>query len=584
MGLLALAAVAAGVAGLGDAVGQTTTTTTDPTAASGMTQGLPGVSSQRQAELMHVRARAQAARPDAERAAMERSAEAALDQKTQEQVLLDARETKRLKEEAARDMQMQRAANAYQGVSRREMNSWADNSGRVKVDGGIPPEVLAALPPEEEPVKEKKKFGFIGMPARAVKGAAGATVGAAKKTVTILPGVGKKNKEEPVSSSTYVDPSQYYSQQPGEAPTSDYVEPVQENKGFFKKVGSSLPFVGGKKNEEEFYPSGDFISQEPAPVVVGSPAAGAPPAVAPSPVSYTTPAPAANPDTGINEFAVETEKEGFLKKISPFGGRDAADEAIPAPEPVMASAAAADGYPVAEEKTGLGGKFKNLAGKVIPGGGSPAANDGTIDASLFPQEGDSGEMMADTSGLRPKFFRKPNLELPEISMPGSSNQEMPKPETPVAKKERTPVHGGGTAYYLVSTNGAQFMRFASGTLGSEAMTLSAGTRVKKTKVGDEWSTVQLSNGSTGIIKNKDLRPDDGSTASGVASAPPVPTATSIPNRGGFATTASGGARITAPVSATGAGVSDVPGPPVTMPESNLPPTAETAETALGALE
>ena len=572
----------------------------DPAAASGMTQGLPGVSTQRQAELMHVRARAQAARPDAERAAMERSAEAAIEERTQQAILEDARETKRLKEQAARDMQMQRAANAYQGVSRREMSSWADNSGRVKIDGGIPPEVLAALPPEEV-VEEKKKFGFLGMPVRAAKGAAGATVGAAKKTVSIIPGVGKKKEPAPEATSAYVDPSQYYSQEPVTEelydPNNYYEE--EEKKGFFRKVGSSLPFVGSK-DDGDLYASGDFISPEPAPVVVGTPNSAAAPsaaAPAPTPVMYDSPGggsgngqpPGGGASMAQSEYDpyAEPEKEGFFKKLPLIGGRNnepVVDEVAP-PEPYMVAdtSASADSFPVAQEKEGIGGKLKNFAGKVIPGGGNSgggmAGGDGSIDASLFPQEGDPEELMADTSGLRPKFFKKPNLELPQISLPGSAEPELPKPETPVAKKPRTPNHSGGNAYYLVQTNGAQFMRFASDTLGSESMTLSAGTRVRKTKVGDEWSTIQLSTGATGIIRNDDLRPDDGSgVRSATASAAPVPTVPTLPNRGGLATTSSGGARITAPVSATGAGVSDVPGPPVTMPESSLP------ESAVGSLE
>ncbi|MCB1093276.1 MAG: hypothetical protein KDL87_17180, partial [Verrucomicrobiae bacterium] len=185
---------------------QAQTQTSDTAAASGMTTGLPGVSTARQAEMMQIRARAQAAKPDAEQAAMERSADDALAKQSHQRLIDEAREIKSMKEQAARQLEHQKAANAYRAVTAGEISSWADDSGRVKVERCVPPEILASLPPEEEasPVAEEPTgFNPLKAPkkamqgaARAVGGATGAVTGAAKKGVSWIPGVGKKVEME----------------------------------------------------------------------------------------------------------------------------------------------------------------------------------------------------------------------------------------------------------------------------------------------------------------------------------------------------------------------------------------------------
>lgn len=527
-----------------------------PAAASGMTTGLPGVSQQRQAELMHIRARAQAAKPEAERAAMERSAEDALARSSDQQILDDARETKRLKEEASRQIQYQKAANAYQGVSASELNSWADETGRVKVERGVPPEVLAALPPEledsEEAQEEKTGFSPFKMPkkaaqgaARAAGGAAGAAMGAAKKGLSWIPGVGKDDEETGITAKprnqeaapSYSAADEVESgggmfsrlrNRGGDAAepaatqqAAQTYEPEEEKKGFFRGVASSIPFVGRNDADGAAISDSGYVpdSSGSGPAFVGP--------------SGSVPAPAMAPVASSGEFDSGSTSVG-----------------------------ASSAMPSTDSDNGGGGFFKNIIGRGSKDKSDGlASGSGNIDASLFPQEGDPDEMMADTSSGRKRFFKMPKLEIPELALP--SSQESPAPDTPMPKKDRSPVHSGGSALYVVQTNGAQFMRFAGGPLGSEAQTLSAGTQVKMTKVGDEWSSVQLSNGSTGIVRNKDLKPSSGSDGG-------ANFATQMPATGGLATSStSGSARITSPVSATGAGISDVPGPPVSLPTSTL---------------
>lgn len=563
----------------------------DPAAASGMTTGLPGVSTQREAEMMQIRARAQAARPDAQRAAMERSAEDALARKSEDQLLDEVRETKRMKEEAARQLQHQRAANAYQGVSSREMSAWSDDSGRVKVERGVPPEVLAALPPEEEESAESAEeggFNPLKMPKRAARGAAdaaggaaGAAMGAVRKGVSWIPGIGKKDEPETgITAQPRSQPSESYESEPREeregmlsriplvggmmnrdgeadepAPAQAETGEPTEKKGFFRGITSNLPLVG-ERDEPEMALISDAPVSAPAPGTAAENVPfGPPPTVAPAPMT-------AGGDTESGSTAIgaaDPESGGFFSRL-PLVGSKKSDEV---PSGSFGPTTADTMPPAPEEKSGIGSGFRNLVGKVIPGNGGRdsggvAGGSGVIDASLFPQDGDPDEMMADTSSTKRKLFKMP--ELPDISIP-SAQPEKPTPVTPMPKKERSPVHSGGSAIYVVQSDGAQFMRFAGGPLGSEAQSLGAGTQVRMTKVGDEWSSVQLSNGSVGIVRNKDLKPSSGG-GGGFAS--------QMPTTGALATNAvAGSARITAPVSATGAGISDVPGPPVTMPESQL---------------
>lgn len=551
-------------------------TVTNPAAASGMTSGLPGVSTARQAELMQVRARAQAARPEAERAAMERSAEDALAKKSQQQMIDEARAIREMKDQAARQLEHQKAAAAYRGVSSGEMNSWADDSGRVKVERGVPPEVLANLPPEEEePLVEEEEGGFNPFKApkkamqgvaRAAGGATGAVAGAAKKGVSLIPGLGKDDEVETGLTATprsaeaaaaiEEDKPGMFSRLPlvggrnrdAAEPSPTVSEPApagEEKKGFVRGLTSRIPFVGGGDEEA---PTAEAPAPAPAPMVT-------------SPNPYADPATAMAPAT--QPAATEEAAEGgFMKKLPLIGGKKP-DEVPPTLGVVgPAAPAASDLPPAAEEKPGMLGGFKNLVGKVVPGGGNRsdglASSSGPIDASLFPQENDPEKLMADPSagGEKKKLFKLPDL--PEVSMPSIPTIAAAEPKQPLPKKTFTPTS------FVVSRDGAQFMRFGAGTLGSDAQTLRAGTMVTKTKHGDEWSTIQLADGSTGIIRNSDL-----GSGGGAPAAAPAPMAGPV-GGGGLATaSADRPARITSPVSATGAGISDVPGPPVSLPSSSL---------------
>ena len=438
----------------------------DTAAASGMTSGLPGVSAAKQAELMYIRAQAQKARPEAEAAAMARTAEDALDKKMTDRTLQDARETKELKQQAAYNYQLKKAADAYKGVSQSEINAWGDGTGAVKVQRGVPAQFTASLPPEEEPEKKKGRFGLLKAPTKAAKGAASATVGGVKKAFSWRPFGKKKNEETIEPPAPSPEPAPY---NPPTTVTTDSLaldDTGEEKKGFMSRI----PFVGGKKKKQV-----EVAYQEP-------------PAVGNSPeLAATT---SVEADYSVGE---EEKKKGFMGRM--FGGKK--DDDYVAPPPVAST------------------------------GGSPfgPSSNPTIDASLFPDSDDSDEelMAQDLSSQKRKLLKMPKLsaaKIPKIKVPNPVPEE-PKPSLP--KVDRSGAHSGGSKTYVVSTPNARFMRFGESALNSET---NSGQVVEMTKAGDEWSSVRLSNGVTGIMQNKDLRPAGAGEA---ASSPPSPSP-------GFATT------------------------------------------------
>ncbi|MCB1086195.1 MAG: hypothetical protein KDM63_04060, partial [Verrucomicrobiae bacterium] len=414
---------------------------------------------------------------------------------------------------------------------------------------------VAEEPTGFNPLKAPKKA--MQGAARAVGGATGAVTGAAKKGVSWIPGVGKKDEMEtgitatprsqpepsPVASDGGDSGGGMLSKIPligGIGHRGDRaVEPEPtvatasvpaesgEKTGFMKGLTSKIPFVGKKDEGTEGGSSQEAVASVGG---VNDGATAAPPVP-----------PVAMGDGGVGDGVT----------APPFMGPQSAQP--------MASEGGSVGVPSEEKSGGMFGGFKGLVSKVVPGGGSDSGmsgGNGQIDASLFPQDGEPEKLMADQSAGKKKLFKMP--ELPDISVPSLPSIPTPEAKQPMPKKTVAP------ATFVVHRDGAQFMRFGADALGSESQTLRAGTVVTRTKVGDEWSTIQLSDGSTGIIRNGDIKEGSGGGTAPLASAPVGPS-----NSGLATTSPSGGVRITAPVSATGAGVSNVPGPPVSLPTSSL---------------
>ena len=523
-------------------------------AASGMTSGLPGVSPARQAELMYVRAQAQKARPEAEAAAMARSAEQTLDKKITERTLEEARETKDLKQKAAYDHQLKRAEDAYKGVSQSEINAWGEGSGTVKVQRGVPPQFAASVPPEEAEAEEVDgRLGFLKAPGRVAKNAASATASGMKKALSWRP-FGNDNEEEDApaapSPTSATSSASYFDQPPLSFESVAYpAEAAEEKGGFFAKI----PFMGGKKNkaEEVSYEAPSYqdpIHQAPPAPAPPAPAppAPAPPAPAPPTLTYSSPQTQAQ-----TEQPEKAEHDGFLSRMPLIGRhkRKAAEEEASPPDTArnmtadqafQADASAAEANTADEKPKGFVGRMfsgkKDKPDEALAGSSGlfGAAGNSAIDASLFPDtDGADERLMAQEAGSeKRKLLKAPDLsgiKVPKINVPNPIGEE-PKPSLP--KVDRSGVHSGGSKNYVVQTPNAQFMRFGDSALNSETLSISTGQVVEMTKAGDEWSSVRLSNGLTGIMRNKDLRPakpGEGSTASPSPAPGPVPeVATTVP--------------------------------------------------------
>ncbi len=211
-----------------------------------------------------------------------------------------------------------------------------------------------------------------------------------------------------------------------------------------------------------------------------------------------------------------------------------------------------------DEKPGLMGRLRGIGGNGNRIGGS-----GTIDASLFPDGSTSaaptggeltsadptalaatGEMATappaqELPGEEKKGFNLPKLS--NLSLPSVDFSEVGKPDPTVPKKwkERSTAHKGGTDFYVVNS-ATNFMKFGNSQFNSQTDELPAGTIVRMTKPGDEWSSIQLANGAQGIVKNKVLRPaaqaevpanfadaPAPSYASSIISSQPAPASTSV---------------------------------------------------------
>ena len=159
--------------------------------------------------------------------------------------------------------------------------------------------------------------------------------------------------------------------------------------------------------------------------------------------------------------------------------------------------------------------------------------------------------------------KKPlNERLPTITLPDMSEVGKPDPTKPKVWKERDTSHKGGSSFYVVST-ATNFMKFGESQFNSEVSELAAGTVVRVTKPGDQWVSVQLGNGSQGIVKLKDLRPaTQREIPSGFAAAPASSYATNI---------LSNQPALIKPAERAGpASLGYYQGPPVNLPASELP--------------
>lgn len=481
----------------------------DAAAAAGMTSGMSETPSYRDLQMMQVRTAAQSAQGDAAAASMSRSADRTLEEQNRERALAEARKTKALKRDAANRMRWERSSNAFNKVSLDQMSSWKANGG-VRVERNVPDPFLISLIQEEEMLAARQAAE------------AEANSGPLKKAFGWVPFVGD---DSPSSSGVTV-------------PTSNFSSSDDGGGGLFSKVRlpslPKLPSVGnGGGADNGATESGNAGSGEPS--------------FAPSTVSSRSAAPRPAP------AASTAVKPGSVPRISGaelVDGKPQVQRSMSTSEPAFAGAPSSPSVQPSstempgQEKEERGGLFSMLksGGSSSSGGGGGLFSFGKkksggggdvqgVDGSLFPDNSVndtprggqlSGGYTVDDVSQDVSFAS----DTGSVELPGQEQEKtrsgfsLPKPNLSlpnIPKLERSSDGGGagvptnsvinsaGTNVYQV-TETAQFMVYGEDRMQSEVRALSAGTIVRMTKAGDQWASIQLSDGTEGIIKNESLRP------------------------------------------------------------------------------
>lgn len=477
----------------------------DPVAAAGMTTGLPnGVTSQ-QAEMMQVRTSAQGAQGEAAAASMARSADQSIEERNREIALQAAREKKSIKQSMTERLKFERAEASHNKVSANDMSTWKTQGGGVRVERNVPDAFMTSLIAEEEQAAARE-----------------AASGERK-------GFGLFRKDSPASSS-------------------------DSDGGFLSGLRPPrLPFMGGGRSDNAgmaataVQPSD---TSEPAFSQAAGTGAG----------SVSPPAPAPAPGNAAAKPGVVPAISGAAlvdgRSATGQGGGTAAVQAQSSPQTVSFS----DRMPDPEKKkSGLFSRFQSGDDdSLVPEGGGDggggggffgfgkkkaAPTAGKIDAGLFPEgsvsQAPSAGRSIDTytkvdSGSGTSFASAspgassavaPSSSSGSIELPGQTVEKtrgfsIPKPSlsipslSSITKSERsggaevptlTTVNSAGSSYYVVA-NTAQFMVYGASQIQSEVRALPAGTVVLMTKPGEQWASIRLSNGTEGIVQNKNLRP------------------------------------------------------------------------------
>ncbi len=469
----------------GVAIAQDTTvpaaTYTSPstsTAAPGTGPGLSGGMTQREINMMQIRSAAQGAQHDAAAATMAISADRAIEERNRQAALTSARETKRLKREAADRMKWEKAQNAYNRVSADQMSTWKDTAGNVRVERNVPNEFLLQLRAEEAAIAARD--------AEEGENRRGGPIQATKRMLSWRPFSGRDSESEYEESS---------------------------GGGFMSNIRPPrLPFVG----------RGGGDSYEEAPQV-SSPTSR--PAAAPQNSSIKVTKPGSVPQIS---GAALVDGRGSVN-VGSSSGRSSSPPTEQVRQPTVQAEVPSFSSNTSSQKKGLFSKFKSDRPKRGFGSKKTSVdNGGGIDAGLFPENAVNStptggslsgnysansvpaeDMTVSSTGdidlpggtiEKKKRFSipKPNLSIPKIGGGNSSNE---------GSRSSKPSSGPslGTGYYVVASQ-AQFMQYGESQMESEVRALPAGVVVKLTKPGADWATVQLQSGSSGVIQTKNLRP------------------------------------------------------------------------------
>jgi hypothetical protein len=454
----------------------------DPVAAAGMTSGLPNGVTSRQAEMMQVRTSAQGAQGDAAAAMLARSADESIEERNRNIALETARTNRAIKEQMRNRLKFESAAVQQQKVSANDMSTWQQNGG-VRVERNVPDAFITSLIAEEEQAAarsaasgEKKRFSLFGGDDEPDDGGFLSSIRPPR-----LPFMGGGGEEEAVAAAS---PS-----------PSDNSEPV------FANAGSSR-------------------SSAPSPAPAAAPSAPAKPGVVPmisgaALVDGSAPATSqgapgnATPAAAQTVSFADSTPEPDRKKPGLFSKVGSSDENHESLVPTSGSSSGGGGF------FGFG-KKKSAA----PAGG--------IDAGLFPEgavnQAPRGGQLS--GGATVADVAEDAAEAPSstgtVLLPGQTEEKsrgfsIPKPSLSmpsIPSLSKAGGSGGGSVSagsYVVS-NTAQFMVYGADQMQSEIRALPAGTSVMVTKPGEQWSGIQLSDGTQGVVQNKNLRAASGGGA------------------------------------------------------------------------
>ena len=464
-----------------------------PAASAGMTSGIPGASDYEQAQMVRIRTAAQNAHGRAAAASIARSADQALENQRTQRLLQSAREIKFLKRDIAERSKWERSNQAQiNKVSSNDMSSWETTTGSVKVKRDVPDPFLTAmieLEGREKPPRKERK-GFSGL--NPFKKAEPDPVAAVQVINDPLPGL--------TTPALQLAPTGSPSRSAG---TNAGL--VGEGSRFFRGFrGIKIPKIGNKTPEPEKV----AFSEEPQ--FMGNSSIGPANTSEPSRLGRSL------IDGSSNNVEVSISGQAPTEKRRLFSG-------FKKSEPQLTSALIDPRASVTAPSGSSGGGFFGF---------SKNKSDNTIDAGLFPDgavdrapngrnlsggynanvhaqdasfaSSSTGEIVM--PGESPKKRNRFNFSMPEISFPSVSLANT----KPVAGQDigsvptLTTINSEGTEYYIV-TSTAQFMVYGDDQMSSEVRALGSGTLVRMTKPGEQWASIQLPDGSEGVVQNKFLR-------------------------------------------------------------------------------
>lgn len=479
-----LASGAMGVTGLLAQTPEAGAYPVDPVAAAGMTSGLPNGVTVRQAEMMQVRTSAQGAQGDAAAASLARSADESIEERNRNIALETARTNKAIKEQMRNRLKFESASAQQQKVTANDMSTWQQNGG-VRVERNVPDAFITSLIAEEEQAAaraaasgEKKRFSLFGGDDEPDDG--GFLSSIRPPRLPFMGGGGGGGESVAAAS----------------PPPSDNSEPVFANAGSSRSASS--PPASGVSSSAPLKPGVVPMISGAALVDGRAPAA--------SQVSSGNVTPASAPTVSFADSTPEPDR----KKPGLFSKMGSSDENHESLVPTSGSSSSSGGF------FGFGKK-------------KSAAPVGGIDASLFPegsvnQAPRGGQLSggATVADVAEDAAAAPS-STGTVMLPGQAEEKsrgfsiprpsLSMPSIPSISKSGGSGGGGGISVgsYVVS-NTAQFMVYGADQMQSEIRALPAGSSVMVTKPGEQWSGIQLSDGTQGVVQNKNLRPSSGGGA------------------------------------------------------------------------